>query len=236
MNPRLKTVWLLCLHALLAVSSVHAADWPSVALPKEARSFDVAEQITHNGLPMRLQGFLSSTPPDELIELFRRGMGKPLVENRWGRQRILGHMQGEFYVSVQIESAGQGSRGMVAVTHLKGARDSEQASGRDVQLWRSRLPAGSQLLSHMASRDGTKHSLHLVFVNSHDEALNADRLKSMLSEQGLTFEREDSPGLAANRTLFFKGRDKEALATIHRDDAAQTSVVLNVVTQLGKSR
>jgi hypothetical protein len=105
---------------------VHAQEWPRVPLPKDLQVFDVGQQLTLNGSPMRLQGFVSPAAPDQLVELFRQALGKPLAETSWGRLRILGRAQGDFYISVQVEATGNGSRGTTAVTHLKAAYESRE--------------------------------------------------------------------------------------------------------------
>lgn len=222
-----------CLLSLaVACAPVCAADWPRVALPGEVRPFDVGSEITHNGLPMRLQGFVSAVPPERLAEQFRRNLGEPLVENRVGAQRVLGRMQGEFYVSVQIEPAGQGSRGTTAVTHLKAARDNEDEVRRQRERWSSRFLPGSRLLSQTASRDGARLATHLVFSNTHGEAQNRDGLAALMQGEGLALEREGQAEGEAGRVLFFKGQGKEAVATLHRDGNGRTTVVLNVVTRM----
>jgi hypothetical protein len=143
-------------------------------------------------------------------------------------------MQGAFYLSVQVEPAGQGSRGLVAVTHLKAAGGSDDPAPAQMRDWAARLPSGSRLLSHTASSDGAKHSTHIVFANAHPEDLNAERLRRVLGEDGFTFERQGRA--EGGRALFFKRPGGEALATIRQDDTGQTMVVLNLVTPMGAPR
>jgi hypothetical protein len=224
----LKRAWIALLAPLVSAFAASAQDWPRVALPRDVRSFDIAREITHNAMPMRLQGFVSDTPPDRMVELFRQSMGSPLVESRLGARHILGRAEGEFYVSVQIEAAGRGSRGTIAVTHLKTAHDAQEAALRRRDEWVSRLPPGSRVLSETSSRDGARSSQHIVFANTQGEAANRERLTSLLRQDGLALEWEGAPGNA----LFFKGRAKDAMATIHQGSDGQTTVVLNVVTQL----
>lgn len=231
---------LMCL--LVVAHTAYAQDWPRVPLPTGIQTFDIGQQVNVNSLPMRLEGFVSVVKPDQLIDLFRQSLGKPIVESTLGAKRILGRLQGEYYVSVQIEPAGSGSRGVTAVTHLKASYDSQEQTKIDRERWLARLPSGSRLLSQMISQDGSKTSRHVVFSNAQREDLNRDQLKNILLEDGLTFEREGSPGsdasaklsegLKNSKTLFFKGPGKEALATIYRDSDGQTTVVLNVVTQI----
>jgi hypothetical protein len=234
----------------LVMPPLHAQEWPRVALPRDIRAFDIAAEVALHGAPMRLQGFVSPLPPARLLEQFRQSLGQPLVENALGPQRILGRMQGEFYVSVQIEPVSSGSRGTTAVTWLKPGL-AEQAR-QDSAQWLARLPSGSRMLSDMASVDGGRHSRHLVFSNEEGEGLNRDRLVSALQGEGLVLEREgssagagagagagafESPAarkpLASGRALFFKGGGRQALATIQRADSGTTTVVLNLIRVAG---
>ncbi|MDQ6679431.1 MAG: hypothetical protein M3Y67_00500, partial [Pseudomonadota bacterium] len=144
--------------------------------------------------------------------------------SRLGNKLVLGRAQAEHYVSVQIEAAGSGSRGVVAVSNLQLAHDSQSKVQANADHWLARLPAGTRLLSHMESRDGGKLSRHLVAANTQDEALNRERLVGLLAGEGFALERESpaddalllrssSAGVAASRLLFFKGEGKEAIAT-----------------------
>ncbi|MDQ2736441.1 MAG: hypothetical protein M3Y55_15945, partial [Pseudomonadota bacterium] len=82
--------------------------------------------------------------------------------------------------------------------------------------------------------------------NGQGEALNRERLISLLADEGFAFEREGSPDeqsvrripdeLAYGRLLFFKGASKDAIATLSRDGSGQTTMVLNVVTSSEHSR
>lgn len=225
---------------LLANQSACAQNWPVIILPKDVQAFDIGQQVAVNGMPMRAQGFVSSAKPAQLVEQFRQSLGKPLVENTIGSKLILGRAQGEHYLTVQIEPAGMGSRGVVAVTHLKAAYDAQADNQASAERLLSRLPSGSRLLSQMASQDGGKLSRHLIIINSHSEALNRDRLKSLMAEDGFVFEREGTAdnqaaaklpeGLAKSKTLFFKAAGKEAMATIHRDSEGRTAIVVNTIT------
>lgn len=218
------------------------AAWPSIALPGDARPFDIGEQVTVNGLAMRMQGFVSARKPAQLAEWFRQRLGQPLVENMLAKQLILGRTQGEYYLTVQLESAGAGTRGVAAVTHLKAAYDNRAENQVNAERWLSRLPAGSRLMSRMTSEDAGKVSTYLLVTNTQNENLNRDRLKNLMRDDGYVLEQEavlEDKGSArqaawhANgRTLFFKGSGKEAMATIYRDSNGNTAMTLNTITQV----
>jgi hypothetical protein len=221
-----------------ALVSSAQSDWPEVALPKDVRLIHMGSELTINGLPMRIHGFLSQQPPAQVAEWLRKSLGQPLIENHLADKLVLGRMQGDHYISIQLEPSSKGTRGAVAVTNMKLAADKRAVSLADNARWLDRLPAGSRLLSQMRSEDAGKTSTHLVFVNGVDESTNAVRLKSMLADDGLSFERETSAnGSVAGsipvdgRTLYFRGANKEAIAVIARSNG-ETAVVLNIISQL----
>lgn len=235
---------LACVLALGGIA--HADDWPVVDMPNGVRPFDVGRQITLQGTPMRIRGFVSPLPPKAVAAAFRRSLGKPIVENVMAGKLVLGRGQAEHYIVVEIEAAASGSRGLVAVSQLKTAYDNRLETRASTERWLARLPAGSRLLSRMESEDAGRLSRHLVVANGLDASANRERLIAMLADEGLTFEREGTvdadsaprarQSLVDSRMLFFKGPGKEAIATLHRDDAGQTTLVLNVVTSLERVR
>jgi hypothetical protein len=225
-------------------SAVAETAWPQIALPKEASGFDIGGQVVVNGMPMRMRGFVSAARPEQLAGWFRQSLGKPLVEDKLAGKLVLGRLQDDFYLTVQLEPAGNGTRGLVAVTQLKAAYDNQADTQAGAERWLSRMPAGSRVISQMASKDGSRASRHIVIVNQTSEDLNRDRLTNLMREDGLTLEREVAvadqtvprlpPGIVAGKTLFFKGPNKEAMAVIYRDDTGRTAIVLNDITETGR--
>lgn len=218
------------------------ASWPTIALPREIGAFDIGKQVSVNGLPMRMQGFVSALKPVQLAEWFRQHMGKPLVESTLPNRLILGRAQGEYYLTVQLETAGTGTRGVAAVTHLRAAYDNQAENGINTEHWLSRLPAGSKLMNKMISEDAGKISIYLLVINTQSESLNRDRLKNLMRSDGFELEHEAMPDAKAaarlpegsrnGKTLFFKGPGKEAMVTLYRDSKGSTAIVLNTITQM----
>ncbi|MDQ2736440.1 MAG: hypothetical protein M3Y55_15940, partial [Pseudomonadota bacterium] len=147
--------------AMLLAQPAPAEKWPTIRLPNEVHPFDIAQQVTLNGVSMRLRGFVSSLDPAAAAAAFRQSLGAPLIENMFGNRRMLARAQGAHYISVQIERASSGSRGIVAVTDLESVQASREVTESSAEHWLSRLPVGSRLLSQMESLDGDKLSRHL---------------------------------------------------------------------------
>lgn len=236
----------LCIaQALIVVEAKASGPWPVVALPADAVPFPLGEQVAVNGMPLRMQGFVSRLGQAQLAEGFRQRLGKPLMEDRIRGKLILGRAQGEYYISVQLDPLGPGqpgTRGVVAVSHLQAAYDKRLETRAGNERLLTRLPAGSRLLSQMSSNDGGKLASYAMLANNYTEEVNRDRIVAMLREDGLVLEREARAdakardqlpaGLKAGRTLFFKASGKEAMAVIHRDAAGETTVLLNTITYM----
>lgn len=242
----LSRLGLLCL-CVLHSGLARAANWPMIPMPPNVSAFAVGEQITANGLPMRVQGFVSKDlGVPALADWFRRSLGQPLVESRLGNKLILGRAQDGYYLSVQLESAGLqgsgGSKGLLAVTDIAGMNQNREREATAQQSWLQRWPSGTQVLSRMSSQDNGRTSLHVALRNGHSESLNRAALVDAMKQEGLALEREVSAdartikampgGPLGGTSLFFKGNGKEAMAMMARDGQGRTAIVLNTTTAI----
>lgn len=231
----LKVLFSAVFFAMLNIANAQA-DWPQPVLPGHVSVFAVGDQLTANGLPMRVQGFVSTEDSvEDLLAWFRRYWGQPLMENTVGAKRILGRLQNGFYWTVQIEAVRRGAKGLVAVTDLSARAQASDRYVATTERLLARFPAGSQLVSHMVSPGEGKTASHVVVSNRHSESLNHDALKAMLADEGMALEREtsvleqsDLRGKAI-KTLYFKGASKEAMAVISSDSQGRSTVILNTV-------
>lgn len=224
--------------ALLAggAAQAHAQTaWPSVTLPEGIETFSIGEQVSANGRPVRMRGFVSSAAPARVVQLFKASLGQPLVEDILAAKTVLGRTQGEFYVTVQLEAAGAGTRGVIALTNLRSTLGDRDASKQADQRLLSRLPAGTRLVSRTASVDGRNHAEHLVLTNALSPELNTSAVARMLSGDGFALERE-APTVSSGKTLFFRSADGEALALVFRDASGSSSIVLNTIRFSGAAK
>lgn len=224
-------VWLALLLSLCA--QAHAQGWPSITIPGGVTTFDMGEQMTSNGLPTQVRGLLSKATPAQLASRFRASLGQPIAEDTLASKLILGKALGEYYVTVQIEPAGAGARGLIAVSKLSAALAQLPETHQAEANFKSKFLPGSKLLSRIDTIDGGKRASLLVFSNGHAPDLNIAHLKKVLRGDGFALERADTTAAPAagplhGTTLFFKGRDEEAVAVVYRAMDG-TAIVLNTV-------
>jgi hypothetical protein len=223
--------WLCALGLCACLAAPAHADrrWPELSLPTGVSRTPIAEELELNGVPLRVQGLRTTASADALAAALRARLGGAVVESRLGRQRLLGHAQGGFYTTVQIdegEIAPGGVRALLVTADLARAAGQLEQQRALAQRWLQRLPAGSQLLSHTRARDGDRWSDQLVYRNGLSEALNARALGTAMEALGMAPRQRSANG----RVLWFEGPGREALAVIGRLPDGRASVVLDTVT------
>lgn len=218
-----------------------ASAWPQVKLPPGAVSYPVGEQMSVNGVPMRMQGFVTRMPMEQLVPWFRNSLGKPLVENNVGNMLVLGRAEGDYFITVQLQKINgrEGTRATVAVADVRGAYERRDENRAATERLLARLPPGSKILQQNSSMDGGRQASYVLAENGQSEIVNRDRLVARLREEGYTLEREGQGDrkvvpnlpeeLMQGRTLFFKGRGKEAMAVIRTAGEGRTTIVINTV-------
>lgn len=213
------------------------ARWPQIPLPKQVDRFKVGNEMVVNGMPIRMQGFISRAGPAELAASMRQLLGSPLMEDRHGATLVLGRGEGPYYITVQISPLGSGTRALIAVTkpHVS-EQPTDTAAERHLL---SAFPPGSTLTGHTSSIDGTAHADQAAIVNSHSIDINTEHVKRMMHAEGFALEREarprqgPRPGMSVSpgaKTMFFKRTGAEAVAVVARNESGNSVIVLNRIS------
>lgn len=222
-----------CLAAALLRPAGAAPVWPAPVLPDGATPIEVGEQLNTNGMPLRVHAFVSPRPQPELAAWYRTRLGQPLMENLVGGKLVLGRPDGEFYITVQLEALARGTRGVVAVTHLRAGAE-RFAATRDAALrLLARLPAGSRLVSQVTSTDAGRLSRYLVIANGHHVDLNRGRVIDLMREDGLALQREARPATGQSGvTLFFHGAGRDAMAVVSHTPQGGSTLLLHTLSTM----
>jgi hypothetical protein len=229
----LSMVALTLLHPVVAQSL--NTSWPQLRIPQGIDTFDVGQELVVNGTPATVKGFVSQLPPAALVPAFRQMLGQPLMEDVHGSSLILGRSEGRYYITVQLDPSGSGTRGVIAVTRPP---DTTHASG-DISATRriiAGLPPGSTLTSHTSFVDAGVRAEHDAVFNSHSIEINREYVQRMLRADGFILEHEAGPSAnthlpqkvrADSRTFFFKRPGAEAIAVLFTDESGKSVIVLN---------
>jgi hypothetical protein len=116
--PRRADLSLSLALALLAPALACAADWPEVPEPAGAKGEWVSKHMIYNGLHMRSSRYTANESPQQLVAFYWKQWPGQVVVNEVGSKTIVGHAEGEHYVTIEITGAGAGSEAQVGIVRL----------------------------------------------------------------------------------------------------------------------
>ena len=213
-----------------------ASAWPEVALPPGLQTVDVGRQMTVDGMPMRVRGFLSPEPADRLAALFHASLGSPLVESRHGAKTILGRVQGVHYLTVQIEPAGSGARGLIALTDVAGMMAGAADTRAERVRWQARLPAGTRIMRLLHADDAGRASQQLVLESPQTLPASRDALTKLLRQDGYMPGRIVASSAPPGEVLCFQGPGRDVMAVLTRHGDGATGIVLSIASDIGRAK
>lgn len=206
---------------LSACAAATAADWPDVPLPDGAEQVTVAGDMLFNGLPMSTRKFRARMRPDEVVGFYRQQWPGEIVEDDLGNgQKVLGHLQGRHYVTVQLESMGGGTEATVGIMDTKAKRP-EQPPGD----WLAK-PANTEVLSDVQYLDLSGKPRTLALRNALSPSQNYLFFRSRLAADDWKPEGAGCSVMASRCLVEFRrGGQHLSLAIQHDGDA--TTVLAN---------
>lgn len=92
--------------------------WPSPPVLPDTTTQVVAHRIIFNGLDMRAQVFESPRSPEEILAFYRKVWRGQVVVNSMGNEQVIGHREGDYFMTVQISASGTGSKGNIGVVDV----------------------------------------------------------------------------------------------------------------------
>jgi hypothetical protein len=226
---RLSRLVLLLALAGFVTPAASVTQWPEVGLPPGAQGFSLDGSMSAGGMRMQVHGFLSHQPAPAVIAWFRASLGQPLVENQLGTSTVFGRAQGSRYLTVQIEPAGSGSRGLIAQTGVPALASDREAEHALQARWLARLPPDMRLQTLIRGHDGGRHYQYLVLESPHAPGLSRHAISSLMQRDGYLLEREVQAMSPPSYTLYFRGAAREATAVILAHANGSSAIVLNTI-------
>lgn len=117
MSDARSTVWLATLLAFVSLGA-SAASWPEVAMPDGTVVASTAPRMIFNGSDMRSEIFRSDMKPEALLDWFKKAWKDDWVRDSVNGWEVIGHKEGDFYVTVQVRPDGEGTRGDVGIVRI----------------------------------------------------------------------------------------------------------------------
>ncbi|MBB1061989.1 hypothetical protein [Marilutibacter spongiae] len=222
--PILRPALAFAAFPLLALLPWQAQAWPDVPLPEGSKGQMVSEHMKYNGLDMQSSRFASTEAVEDVIAFYRAKWPERTVVDQAEGKTLIGHMEGEHYVTIEIESDGAGSRGTIGI--LK-----SPAEGQTPNLGEGFYrPAGTDVVSDIIYLDTPGKTRTLVLQNRMSPYVNQQSYNQRMRAEGWK-----SVGSAPCRpsslecVARFEGAGgKKMSMTMSRGEGAVTSTVVTI--------
>ena len=225
-------VLLPLLLSLVLTGPVQAAGgWPEVEIPPRTHVQTVADDMKYSGVPMRIRKFTSETSVENVLEFYRQhwtdGKVKPVL-NTVGGWQVIGKQSGDYYLTVQVKSLGNGgSEGLIGITTLP-----SQTTRPSVDTAFPR-PPGTEVISDIDSSDDGRVAKTLILKNDISLSSNVSYYQATLPAQDW---RQNSgfgasPHNNGSQALYFERRKESVNIVFSPDPRGGTMVVINIVTR-----
>jgi hypothetical protein len=200
-----------------------ASAWPDLKLPDGAHAAEVASHMIYNGTDMRGQVFTSSQSAGDVVKFYRNLWGRQSVLNQIPGWQIVGHREGDFYLTVQVRPDGSGSRGDIGIVRIPTQRSTvELGSGVP-------HPSNTTVFNDILYPDDRTPARTLAMTNKLSVQQNANYYREHLAETG--WKPADphgcAPGASSCVMNYEQGSRKMMVALTA--NASHSQIVINLM-------
>ncbi|MHB1057455.1 MAG: hypothetical protein ACYC0F_06200 [Rhodanobacter sp.] len=197
------------------------ASWPRPALPDGTRTADVARRIVFNGLDMRAQVFATPRSPAEVVAFYEDLWKGEVVVDQTGKGQVIGHRQGDYYITVQVSGNGGGSRGDIGIVDVASApKHFEPGKGLP-------HPMGSTVFNDIAYPDDPTPARTVAMRNRLSPQQNASYFRERLGAEG--WKPADANPCDAGSCVLRYERGDSRMTLVMSALGGQSQVTINVL-------
>ncbi|MBB1088709.1 hypothetical protein H4F99_09425 [Lysobacter sp. SG-8] len=208
----------------LLCNSAQAWAWPNVRLPAGSTGEMVSEHMKYNGLDMQSSRFVSRQGVDDIVAFYAEQWPGQHVVDKVESKTIIGHAEGDHFVTVELEDVGGGTRGTVGIMKMP-------ADGQVPTLGEGFYrPAGTEVVSDIVYLDTPGKTRTLVLQNELSPYVNQQRYLQRMRAEGWSVV--ESAGCRPSSTQcvarFERSQGGKMALAITRDERMVTSTVVTI--------
>lgn len=206
---------------LPALAQASLLGWPEPSLPPETQAEPVARRIVFNGLDMRARVFHSSQGVQDVVDYYRRTWHDRVVVNQVGDATVIGHRDGDYFVTVQVSADGSGSKGDIGIVDVASApKRLELGKGLP-------RPMGSKVFNDIAYPDDPVPARTVAMRNALSPQQNTTFFRERLAGEGWKPAADGRCTDDGCVLSYARGEDRMTLV-VARAGAGQSQVVINL--------
>lgn len=215
----------VALAMVLLPSFASASDWPEPRVPDGMTTAAISSHLIYNGVDMRSQVFTSAQSAADIVTFYRQLWGKQSVVNQLAQWQVVGHREGNFFLTVQVRADGAGSRGDIGITRIP-TEKLHVILGQGVP-----HPSNSKIVNDIAYPDDATPARTLALVNTLSIQQNASYYRDHLPADGWQplAANACAPGAGSCVMNYAQGDRKMTLALSARQGRSEI-----VISMMGK--
>ena len=215
--------WLAPVALALAVPA-WAENWPDANLPAGTAAAAVSPRMIYNGADMRSQVFTSTLPSQDILDWYQKQWGKDWVRDSVSGWEIIGHRQGDYYVTVQVRPDGKGSRGDIGMVRIPPAGTRPKPVGVGVI-----RPSDTQVVNDISYPDDATPARTVAMSNKLSVWQNAGYYREHLAADGWNpSEKNQCNSGSTGCVLAFEQGARKMMIAVTGDDT-HSDIVMNTV-------
>jgi hypothetical protein len=179
--------------------------------------------MIYNGTDMRGQVFTSSRPAVEIVKFYRQLWGKQSIVNDIPGWQVVGHREGNFYITVQVRPDGSGSRGDIGIIRIPTAKTQVQL-GAGVP-----HPSNTTVFNDIIYPDDRTPARTLAMINNLSVQQNTNYYREHLSASG--WKPADTHTCiqgAASCVMNYEQGSRKMMVTL-RSNGSHSEIVINLM-------
>lgn len=210
--------------AVLLLGAGVAQASPAVVLPPTTRAASVARRIVYNGVDMQATVFQSQWSQQRVVDFYRQRWDKQVSIDDLQASKIVGHFDGEDFITVEVASDGSGSRGTIGVVRLppKAAPRPELGQGLP-------RPFGAKVVNDIAYPDDRPPARTVLMIDSLSPDQNGSYFRSRLLANGWSDANANHCAYGAPHCVFEFQRGKSKLMLVCQRARGRSEVLINVL-------
>lgn len=212
---------LIALAASLSTNTAWAA--PDVPLPPHTRTATVAKAIIYNGLDMHATVFQSDLSQQQVIHFYKQQWGKKSVVNSLQASKVVGHLDGDAFITVQVAPDGAGSKGTIGVIKLPPRGASRPQVGKGLP-----QPFGAKVVNDIAYPDDRTPARTVLMIDKLSPDQNADYFRSRLIANGWTDANTNGCAHGADHCVLEFKRGHSTMMFVSQRTQERSEVLMNI--------
>jgi hypothetical protein len=214
---------------LLYVATAHAqANAPDVPLPPDTQKADVSQRIIYDGLEMHASVFSSTLTKQQIVDFYKQQWGSKVAVNALQGSEVVGHPDGDYFVTVQVSAYGSGSKGTIGIVRAPDADAPRPTLGAGLP-----QPDNTKVVNDISYPDDAVPARTVLMMNALSVDQNAEYFRSRLIANGWKDANANQcHGGTGNCVMQFdRGNSRMTLVTESAREGSQ--VLINILDPAG---